>query len=69
MKCFDISIRLDFVDFDIAQPTSGTECTSGAFQVSGASNAVPNICGSNSGQHSEYYVKSQSNSIKVTYFL
>ena len=41
---------LDFVSFSIAQPIAGT--CSDTFQIGGAINRAPTICGDNSGQHS-----------------
>jgi ABC-type xylose transport system substrate-binding protein len=54
--------RLDFVTFVIANPdatagtaTSGTatQCLTDMFTVSGQSNNVPGICGTNTNQHSK----------------
>ena len=47
-------IRLDFVSFSIAQPDSETVCSDDTFQVIGATNNVPTICGDNAGQHSTF---------------
>ncbi|XP_046459992.1 uncharacterized protein LOC124206306 [Daphnia pulex] len=52
-------IRLDFVSFTTSQPTAGT-CTD-TFQVGGVSNAVPTICGDNTGQHMYLHVPTSSN--------
>ena len=59
---FSIRFRLDFIDFEIADPdatagtaTSGTatQCLTDMFTVSGQSNNVPGICGTNTNQHSK----------------
>ena len=60
-------IRLDFVSFSIAQPDSETVCSDDTFQVIGATNNVPTICGDNAGQHSTFI---QSDMISLfTFFL
>ena len=56
MYVLETAISLDFISFSIAQPSStagslGT-CTD-TFQVGGAINKVPTICGDNNGQHSK----------------
>jgi len=56
-KTSDIcQFRLDFVNFDIADPsttadTTRTQCLLDIFTVSGQSNNVPGICGTNANQH------------------
>ena len=48
-------LRLDFDTFRLAQPDNVSgQCTTDAFSVSGVVNAVPVICGENSGSHSEW---------------
>ncbi len=52
-----MSNRLDFIAFTIASPTTSATATAGqcltdVFTVSGQSNPVPSICGSNANQHS-----------------
>ena len=47
---------LDFINFSIAQPKSQSVCNMDAFQVIGATNNVPVICGDNSGQHSTAFI-------------
>jgi len=44
--------RLDFLAFSLAQPNAETICSVDSFQVAGAVNKVPTICGDNHGQHS-----------------
>ncbi|XP_015186546.1 PREDICTED: uncharacterized protein LOC107071777 [Polistes dominula] len=44
-------IRLDFIDFSLAQPNENGTCDFDLFLVSGASSSVPRICGENSNQH------------------
>lgn len=46
------SPRLDFNAFSIGQPNAEGVCATDVFQVTGATNRVPRICGDNSGQHS-----------------
>ena len=64
--------RLDFVTFSIAQPDStaptvtGGQCLTDVFTVTGQSNNVPAICGTNSNSHSKhlYYIL-RTSSIRV----
>ena len=44
--------RLNFVLFSIGQPDSESVCNTDTFDVAGASNKIPTICGDNDGQHS-----------------
>ncbi|XP_058792284.1 uncharacterized protein LOC131664866 isoform X2 [Phymastichus coffea] len=44
-------LRLDFLDFSLAQPTSEGICDYDLLSVSGGSSRVPRICGENSDQH------------------
>ena len=44
---------VDFVSFTIAGPGDSTVCTTDTFQVGGALNSVPTICGENANQHSK----------------
>ena len=51
-----IRSRLDFLTFEIAPPdvtsaSTAGQCLTDVFTVSGQSNVVPNICGSNPRQH------------------
>ena len=46
---------LDFLTFAISQPNAETFCAVDSFNVAGAGNAVPSICGENPGQHSRAY--------------
>jgi hypothetical protein len=56
---------LDFKSFSIAQPNAATgQCDSDYFQVGGAVNKVPVICGDNEDQHSR---KKFSNYYTVEY--
>ena len=45
--------RLDMVLFTISQPDSESVCSGDYFEVAGATNTVPTICGFNNGQHSK----------------
>ncbi len=47
--------RLDFISFSIEQPNEQSVCSVDSFQVAGAINKVPVICGDNDGQHSITY--------------
>lgn len=51
-------IRLDFIPMILSDPDqnpgTATRCLVDFLTVSGASNIVPNICGHNMNQHSEY---------------
>lgn len=53
--------RLEFLEFSIAQPDSETVCSTDNFQVSGATNVAPVICGDNDGQHSKFSSKVSEN--------
>ncbi|XP_018017356.1 uncharacterized protein LOC108673974 isoform X2 [Hyalella azteca] len=44
-------IRLDFTDFNLAQPNEEGECVTDSLKVTGGTSTVPVICGQNSGQH------------------
>nr|XP_050847063.1 uncharacterized protein LOC127062600 isoform X1 [Vespula vulgaris] len=44
-------IRLDFIDFSLAQPNMNGTCDYDLFLITGASSSVPRICGENSNQH------------------
>ncbi len=50
--------RLDFIGFTLANPDATAKLTAGqclvdVFTVTGQSNSVPAICGSNANQHSK----------------
>lgn len=45
-------LRIDFLDFSLAQPTGDGVCSNDYFTVSGGSSPVPRICGENSGEYS-----------------
>jgi hypothetical protein len=47
-----LEYRLDFLTFSLAQPNAETICSVDSFQVAGAVNKIPAICGDNNGQHS-----------------
>ncbi|GFG39627.1 hypothetical protein Cfor_02901, partial [Coptotermes formosanus] len=44
-------LRIDFLDFVLAQPNGEGYCTTDQFEITGSAYDVPNICGENSGQH------------------
>ena len=52
-----VDSRLDFVNFVIANPSqtagTATQCMTDAFTVTGQTNNVPAICGTNTNQHSK----------------
>lgn len=58
-------LRIDFLDFSLAQPTGDGVCSNDYFTVSGGASPVPRICGENSGQH-VYVEFSGNNPITVT---
>nr|CAD7258641.1 unnamed protein product [Timema shepardi] len=47
-------LRIDFIDFSIAQPDATGACTTDFMTVTGSASTVPTICGDNTGEHSEY---------------
>ncbi|XP_046638072.1 uncharacterized protein LOC124316271 [Daphnia pulicaria] len=49
-------VRLDFLVFSISQPDSESVCSGDYFEVSGATNIVPTVCGFNDGQHMYLHV-------------
>lgn len=53
-------LRVDFLDFELAQPTGDGVCFYDYFQITGGSSSVPKICGKNFGQH--VYVNFNGNS-------
>ncbi|KAK4010451.1 hypothetical protein OUZ56_019594 [Daphnia magna] len=55
-------VRLNFVLFTIAQPNSESVCNTDTFDVAGASNKIPTICGDNEGQHMYLNVPSSATS-------
>ncbi|XP_057368595.2 uncharacterized protein LOC130689675 [Daphnia carinata] len=55
-------VRLNFVLFTIAQPDTESVCNTDAFDVVGASNKIPTICGDNGGQHMYLNVPSSATS-------
>jgi hypothetical protein len=58
-------LRIDFLDFSLAQPNGDGVCIWDYFTVSGGSSPVPRICGDNDGQH-VYVDFSGDNPITVT---
>ncbi|EFX82921.1 hypothetical protein DAPPUDRAFT_316207 [Daphnia pulex] len=44
-------VRLNFIMFSIGQPDPESVCSTDTFEVLGASNRIPTICGDNEGQH------------------
>ncbi|XP_046459017.1 uncharacterized protein LOC124205608 [Daphnia pulex] len=44
-------VRLNFIMFSIGQPDTESVCSTDTFEVLGASNRIPTICGDNEGQH------------------
>ncbi|EFX64299.1 hypothetical protein DAPPUDRAFT_305119 [Daphnia pulex] len=49
-------VRLDFLVFSISQPDAESVCSGDYFEVAGATNNVPTICGFNDGQHMYLHV-------------
>ncbi|XP_057368621.1 uncharacterized protein LOC130689699 isoform X3 [Daphnia carinata] len=60
-------VRLDFVLFTISQPDSESVCNGDYFEVSGALNTVPTICGFNNGQHMYLHVPPAPNDVQLTF--
>lgn len=58
-------LRVDFLDFSLAQPTGDGLCTNDYFTITGGSSPVPRICGENSGHH-VYVDFSGNNPITIT---
>lgn len=58
-------LRIDFLDFSLAQPTGDGVCSIDYFTVAGGSSPVPRICGENSGHH-VYVDFSGNNPITIT---
>lgn len=58
-------LRIDFLDFSLAQPTGDGACTNDYFTVTGGSSPVPRICGENSGHH-VYVDFSGNNPLTIT---
>ncbi|KAJ9585755.1 hypothetical protein L9F63_002450, partial [Diploptera punctata] len=61
-----ITLRLDFLDFTLAQPDANGNCLDDSFVVSGGSSVVPVICGENTGQHVYVDFASDSSPILIT---
>lgn len=58
-------LKINFLDFSLAQPTGDGVCSNDYFTITGGSSPVPRICGENSGQH-VYVDFSGNNPITVT---
>ncbi|XP_046458986.1 uncharacterized protein LOC124205581 [Daphnia pulex] len=58
-------IRLDFLTFSLAQPNANTVCDVDHFQVTGATNKIPVICGENHGQHMYLMIPRVSNQVEL----
>ncbi|MPC20608.1 hypothetical protein E2C01_013561 [Portunus trituberculatus] len=59
-------LRLDFINFELEQPNEDGVCVTDYLSVSGASSTVPQICGSNSGQHMYIDVEPNSGPVQLT---
>ncbi|XP_018025732.1 uncharacterized protein LOC108681230 [Hyalella azteca] len=59
-------IRLDFIDFSLAQPNREGVCEQDFLQVTGGVTNIPLICGNNSGQHLYMDVIPGSRSVNIT---
>lgn len=44
-------LRIDFLEFSLAQPTGDGVCSTDYLAVTGGGSAVPRICGENGGSH------------------
>ncbi|EFX82500.1 hypothetical protein DAPPUDRAFT_316213 [Daphnia pulex] len=60
-------IRLDFVLFTISQPDAETACSGDFFEVAGATNIVPTICGFNNGQHMYLHVPPSPTDVQLSF--
>ncbi|XP_057368580.1 uncharacterized protein LOC130689699 isoform X2 [Daphnia carinata] len=60
-------VRLDFVVFEISQPDAETVCANDYFDVAGATNVVPTICGFNNGQHMYLHVPPSPTDVQLTF--
>ncbi|KAI9558869.1 hypothetical protein GHT06_015658 [Daphnia sinensis] len=58
-------IRLDFLAFSLAQPNAESVCNVDSFQVAGAINKVPVICGDANGQHMYLMLPRSSTSVQI----
>ncbi|XP_059614664.1 uncharacterized protein LOC132260513 [Phlebotomus argentipes] len=52
-RCDDTicQLRVDFLDFSLAQPNGDGSCLTDYMSVTGGSSRVPRLCGENTGQH------------------
>lgn len=53
-------LRIDFLDFSLAQPNGDGTCATDYMTVTGGSSRVPRICGENTGQHVYVHLNGQS---------
>ncbi|KAI9559266.1 hypothetical protein GHT06_016055 [Daphnia sinensis] len=60
-------IRLDFLEFFIAQPNRQSKCATDNFRVLNAENKVPILCGENSGQHLYLTPRSGTNGVQLSF--
>lgn len=51
-----LKFRLDFLTLTLEQPNDQTVCAVDTFQVVGATNQIPVICGDNPNQHSKNWL-------------
>nr|CAH0107934.1 unnamed protein product [Daphnia galeata] len=58
-------IRLDFLALSLAQPNSESVCNVDSFQVAGAINKIPIICGDANGQHMYLMLPRVSTSVQL----
>ncbi|XP_046638055.1 uncharacterized protein LOC124316262 isoform X3 [Daphnia pulicaria] len=58
-------IRLDFQAFSLAQPNTESVCNIDSFQVAGALNKIPIICGDANGQHMYLMLPRVSTSVQL----
>lgn len=60
-------VRLDLVLFEISQPDAQSVCANDYFDVAGATNIVPSICGFNNGQHMYLHVPPSPTDVQLTF--
>ncbi|XP_063239502.1 uncharacterized protein LOC134540601 isoform X2 [Bacillus rossius redtenbacheri] len=59
-------LRIDFIDFTIAQPNSDGVCVTDFMVVTGSTSTVPVICGDNTGEHIYVNFPTGSTPIEIT---
>ncbi|XP_067004462.1 cubilin isoform X2 [Anabrus simplex] len=59
-------VRLDFLDFSLAQPDVNGNCLNDFLSVTGGATSVPRICGENTGQHIYVDFDPGSNPIQIS---